>query len=392
MDLNALLDAFDKTAANLEKLEAVWRRASPMLPSGPALGSNPEYDDLARAWKDLCAGLPPIDNWRIDRELPDLEAVGQGFLEYAEIGEVATGVYEAIEKPDRDLAGYRYRLHRARRKAIRGRLQTLTETVDAILGQVSVGLPATGNDPVRAQDAAAVLAAVEEIERLLGDTVERRGRWSDLHRHLRFAQPHDWRDIASMDWPSVRNDIDSAGFGETDPLPVPEIDLGAASEAEVTGAASTAMQWHELNDDEFERLLFDVLRGIPQYENVTWLMATRAPDRGRDLGLDRVLHDGSGTTRRERVIVQAKHWLSKSVNVSAVSDTLANMPLWTPPVVNGLIIATSGRFTVDAVDWIERHNNTGNAPMIEMWPDSRLESLLSQRPGLVAAYGLRRAR
>lgn len=391
VDLNELLDAFDRAAANLDKLDSVWRRASPMLPSGPALGSNPEYDDLARAWTDLCHGLPPIDGWRIDRELPDMEEIGQGFIDYFEISEIPTSVYEALEQPDRDLAEYRYRLHRARRRAVRSRLQVLNDTIDALLGRIVAGLPEEGSDVIWTDDGAAVLTAVEEIERLLGDTVERRGRWSDLRRHLRFAQPHDWRDIASMDWPSVRADIDSAAFSETDPLPIPDIDLGEASAADVTGAASTALHWRGLTDDDFERLLYDLLRGIPQHENVTWLMATRAPDRGRDLALERVLHDGTGATRRERVIVQAKHWLTKSVNVSAVADTVANMTLWTPPAVNGLIIATSGRFSADAVDWIERHNATGNAPLIEMWPESRLESLLSQRPGLSAAYGLRRS-
>jgi hypothetical protein len=327
--------------------------------------------------------LPLIDGWRIDRELPDVGAIGRGFIDYFEIGEVPSGVYEAIEQPDLDLAEYRYRLHRARRRAVRRRLQALTETIDALLGRIVAGLPTESDDAVWTEDAAAALTSVEEIERLLGDTVERRGRLTDLRRHLGFAQPHDWRDIASMDWASVRSDIESAGFSETDPLPVPDIDLGEVSAAKVTGAASTALQWPVLSDDEFERLLYDLLRGIPQHENVTWLMATRAPDRGRDLALERVLYDGSGATRRERVIVQAKHWLAKSVNVSAVADTVANMALWTPPAVNGLIIATSGRFTADAVDWIERHNATGNAPLIDMWPDSRL----SRFRGTAAALG-----
>ena len=65
------------------------------------------------------------------------------------------------------------------------------------------------------------------------------------------------------------------------------------------------------------------------------------------------------------------------------------MSLWEPPVVHALLIATSGRFTTDAVDWIEKHNEKGRSPRIEMWPDSRLESLLSQKPGIVAGYHLR---
>jgi hypothetical protein len=54
-----------------------------------------------------------------------------------------------------------------------------------------------------------------------------------------------------------------------------------------------------------------------------------------------------------------------------------------------LIIATSGRFSADAVTWIEQHNNAGATPFIEMWPDSTLETLLAQKPYLAAAHGLR---
>lgn len=393
MDLDELLGVFDRAAANLDKLEAVWGRAQPLLPTGPAAGSSPEYDDLTRAWADLLSGLPRIDGWRIEGQLPDMDDVGRAYTDYFEIGEIPHAVYEEIEQPGRDLAEYRYRLHRARRRATQRRLQELSDQVETTLLRITGKLPAEdaphSSERIRTTDTDQFEQEIGEIERLLGDTTERRGRWTDLHRHMRFAEVHDWRDIAALDWPSVRKDIESAAFTDVDPLPVPDIDLGAVAAAGVSGAASTALAWTALSDDDFERLLYDLLRSFPEHENVAWLMATRAPDRGRDLSLDRVLRDGTGNTRRERVIVQAKHWTTKSVNVPAAADTLASMNLWTPPVVRGLIIATSGRFTADAVDWIERHNETGNAPMIEMWPDSRLESLLSQRPALVAAYKLR---
>jgi hypothetical protein len=54
-----------------------------------------------------------------------------------------------------------------------------------------------------------------------------------------------------------------------------------------------------------------------------------------------------------------------------------------------LIIATSGRFTVDAVDWVETHNAGGTRPKIEMWPESHLEVLLARRPHIAAAFHLR---
>lgn len=87
--------------------------------------------------------------------------------------------------------------------------------------------------------------------------------------------------------------------------------------------------------------------------------------------------------------MQAKHWLSRSVNAAAVSETATAGKLWAPPLVHGIVIATSGRFTADAVTWAERHNAEGVAPHIDLWPESRLETLLAQRPHIAAAHGLR---
>jgi len=65
------------------------------------------------------------------------------------------------------------------------------------------------------------------------------------------------------------------------------------------------------------------------------------------------------------------------------------MKLWEPPPVDLVIIATSGRFSADAVKWIEDHNLARHRPRIEQWPDSRLETLLASRPHHVAAFRLR---
>ncbi|WP_220451484.1 restriction endonuclease [Streptomyces albogriseolus] len=238
-----------------------------------------------------------------------------------------------------------------------------------------------------------IKAAVGEIARLLGDfpgdAANDTSRWWDLHRHMRFSQGHDWHDIVDFDWPDVRAVITANFLGDSDPLPVSDIDLGQAASGHLTGSATLALPWERLDDDGFERLLYDLLRSIPEHANVQWLMQTRAPDRGRDLSMDRVLKDGSGGVRTERVIVQAKHWRSRSVNAAAVVETLTAGKLWSPPLVRGIVIATSGRFTADAVSWAERHNAEGTAPYIDLSPESRLETLLAQRPHIAAAHGLK---
>lgn len=53
-----------------------------------------------------------------------------------------------------------------------------------------------------------------------------------------------------------------------------------------------------------------------------------------------------------------------------------------PPRVDVLIIATSGRFSADAVQYLERHNQSEAALRIEMWPS---------RPPRTTACGAPRA-
>ena len=387
--LDELLRVMDRAAANLAKLQAIWDRAEPMIPSSPQWGTNREYEDLRRAWTSLLAGLPPIDGYTVTEELPDIDAAGQAFIDYLEIGQPACALMNALEQPGHQLDEYRFKLAQARRRAIHDRLDDLVSTINAALSQITDSIARDSSDRVDNPRTKVVEESISEIERLLGDTTDRKGRWGDLHRHLRFSEGHDWHDIADMDWPSVRADVEAASLSESDPLSVPTVDLGVAASAKPTGGASIGLHWTVLDDDGFERLLFDLLRGFPSYQNVEWLMKTRAPDRGRDLSAERVIRDDGGTTRTDRVIVQAKHWTSKSVAPSDITTTLAALPLWEPPVVRTLVIATSGRFTTDAVGIVEKHNADGKLPFIELWADSRLETQLSQRPDLIASYGLR---
>lgn len=389
VELNDLLSAMDRTAANLAKLEGVWARAASFIPTGPARGSDPEYDDLRRAWNDLLPGLPVIDGWTITGGLPDIDELGQTYLDYFEISEPAFTLDEAGQQPGKDLAEYRYRLHRARRRAARDRLQQLTAVIDTALPRLLVGVPTDSRKRLQGEAVDQVTASIAEIERLMGDSAKRRGRWSDLHRHLHFGEGKDWHDISEHDWPSVRPDVEAAALSDTDPLPVPDIDLGRAAAGRLTGPATVALPWDRLDDDHFERLLYDLLRDFPEHQNVQWLTKTRAPDRGRDLSMDRVLRDSTGGVRTERVIVQAKHWLAKSVGAADVAATVAGVKLWEPPAVRGLLVVTSGRFSADAVAWAERHNDSAALPHIDLWPENRLETLLAQKPHLAAAHGLR---
>lgn len=126
---------------------------------------------------------------------------------------------------------------------------------------------------------------------------------------------------------------------------------------------ATRLRWDRLDDDGFERLVFNLIVGAPEYENARWDTRTRAADGSRDLEVDRVTHDTLAGTRRERVIVQCKHWTTKSIAPDDVLRALSDVRThWEPPNVDFLIIVTSGRFTSDAVKTIQAHKRTERGP------------------------------
>lgn len=389
MELERLLAMFDAAAANLAKAEAIWDQAEAMLPRSAVLGNPLGFDDLARAWMDLIGGLPPVDGWTITESIPTPDDIGRSFLEWMEIGEPPWPVYEAIEQPTKDIQEYRYRLKRARRRAVRTRVEVLVAEVDRLLPICVRNVPREARDKMQTAETEVIRDRIAEIDRLLGDATPRAGRWSDLRRHMSFSEGRDWWDISELDWPSVKPEILSAVIAETDPLPVPDLDLGVAAANEPSGGVTTALRWDLITDEGFERLLYDLLRGLEGYDSVDWLMKTNATDHGRDLTCYRTLPDASGYSRRERVIVQAKHWRSKSVDPVSVMDVVSRLSAWEPPHIHCLVVAASGRFTADAIRFIETHNERGSDPRIEPWSEAHLEAMLARRPELTAAYGLR---
>jgi len=165
--------------------------------------------------------------------------------------------------------------------------------------------------------------------------------------------------------------------------------LGALAATSPKGPVTTRLSWESLDAEAFERLIFNIIVGEAVYKDPQWLMRTNAPDRGRDLSVYRVHEDSLSGTLRQRIIIQCKHWMNKSVSVDEIATLKEQVKLWEPPLVDCVIIATSGRFTSDAVALIEKHNQSGQSPHIEMWPESHLEMLLASRPALIAEFQLR---
>jgi hypothetical protein len=392
--LETALQQFEATEANLEKLEKLWEKISSHISGGPAFGAPPEYDELCLAFRGILPALPAIGGVRVEDHLYEYDEVGQMRLDALEVGEIEAQVSteNALEEQGKSLRAYRFLLTAKRRQLVRDRMLSLMENVDEILGLLLPILDgAEINESVPEPNWSRLKGMIEEIATLLGSNPKPPG-WGTLMRHLHFGQMADLSDIYRTDWPTVKASLRLGIYGEHDPVPVAVTDLEDIVATRPQGPVTSRLNWSVLTDEEFERLMFSLIGDTPGYENPQWLQHTNAADRGRDLSVVRIDTDPLEGVRRHRIIIQCKHWLSRSVGPGDVSDVRTQMELWQPPRVDGLIIATTGRFTADAIALIEQHNQADRALHISMWPDSHLERLLAARPHLIGEFRLRQSR
>ena len=391
--INTALRQFEAAEANLEKLERIFREIRRMTPGGISFGSDPKYDDRVRAYVDVLEVLPRIDAWKPEHIPMDLNELGQCRLDAKELGEISAeiAIEEEVEAPARELAQYRHLLSKKRRQLIRSAMLELFAQVDQTLNNLKATTPEDRlpNENVNGALWEKLRTDVQAIEVLLGSSLPRPPHWTDLRRHLSFGMVQDLLDIIRRDWPEAKTGLTASLYHEDEPIPVEVSDLGALATAQPTGRVVTKLKWESLDDETFERLMFSIISSTPGYENPQWLMRTNAPDRGRDLSVTRINTDQLSGTIRSRVLIQCRHWLSRSVSPADVAALKEQISQWEPPKVDVLIIATTGRFSADAVSAIERHNNGDRALRIEMWPETHLERLLAERPSLIAEFGLR---
>lgn len=389
--LDEAIQMFDAVEANLAKLEDLWQKIQKLIPDGIAFGAPPEYDTHCRAFRRILVAMPAIDGNRLEDHLLEYDEIAQMRLDARELDEPSgyATVENTIDQQGRSLAAYRFVFGVKRRELIRDRMLGLIDQVDGIIRRVAPVAAATTTGKIQDTDWSKIPALLEEIDALRGP-IPKAKSWPVMLRHHRFSEQHDYDDIAKTDWPEIKATIVRGLYGEHDPMPVRVADLGALVASKPAGPVTSKLNWQNLSDEDFERLIFVLITDTPGYENPEWLQRTNAPDRGRDLSVMRVIQDSLEGVRRERVIIQCKHWQTKSVGPADVEALVAQVKLWPPPRVDGLIIATSGRFTLDGVEYIEKHNQADHALRISMWPESHLERLLAPRPHLISEFRLRK--
>ncbi len=394
MDLESALREFEAADTNVQRLSKVWDEMAAIVPAGITfMTGSPEerrYEELRWAFNDIASTLPAFDGWNIKSRPWALDAIAQARLDGNEIGEIdfLTSTERDVAAPGLEVAEYQIRLNRARRALVRNRIWELVTIIDGLLPNLLHRWD-RNSDPITDPEWDQLRKSFTEIERLAGNIIPRKGRWRELNRHVHWAQGQDIHDIAGFDWPSVRKDLESGIYSELEPVPVHVADLGVLVGTKPAGPVSTELAWKALTAEDFERLLYNILQDATDYENPQWLMHTNAPDRGRDLSVTHRTTDSLSGNASERIIVQARHWPDRAIRPRDISAILTDIQHWEPPPIQVLIVATTGRFSADAVAWTEKRNGKGERPRVEMWPSSHLESLLARRPQLIAEFRLR---
>ena len=392
--LNKALRQFESTEANIVKLEKIWIYIEEKIGTSISFEfADTEYENNVRSFKTLLESLPNIDGWKPNIDLMDLNEIAQNRLDASDLGEIeyTVSVEERISEPGKLIREYRYRFNQKRRELIRDSLVELIDIVDEDLRILSKDLGENANlgQSISNRRFEDLKEHIAQIDTLLGNSAPRPSKWSYLHRHLHFGQLGDLQDIVRLDWPNVKAGLNINLDGEQDPLPVEVDDLATRVNSKPSGPVATKLAWDKLTSEDFERLIYVLISSEIGYENPEWLMKTNAPDRGRDLSVYRVFNDNLGGTKRQRTIIQCKHWLSKSISINEITEAREQMKLWEPPRIDILVITTTGRFTSDGVDLIERHNQSDLALEIEMWPESHLEKILASKPSIIAEFNLR---
>src|ERR1700722_15651597 len=108
--LEAALQQFEATEANLEKLEKLWEKISALIPSGVAFGAPAEYDELCQAFTGILPALPAIGGARVEGHLLEYDGIAQMRMDALEVGEMDAhmSVENEIEAQGRKLREYRF--------------------------------------------------------------------------------------------------------------------------------------------------------------------------------------------------------------------------------------------------------------------------------------------
>lgn len=391
--IHEIIKTIEIVETHLQYLEELWEKIKSEIPSDVAFGESNSYTENCLEFNNIQKKLPAIDGVTLDAHILDLDTISQMRFDIMEIGgdiESKIALENAIYQPEKALVTYRHQFETYRKTLCRKPLKRLIATIDDsfnFIDPIISDLPITS--PVKGEQWREFSANFNLLRSLVGKLLSKYRSWENLTRHLHFALVQDYNDIKKHDWPSLKSSLLNDTHSTLDDIPVKLEDLNELEKAEISETITNKLNWAALSPDDFERLIFNLITNAKDYENATWVTQTNAPDRGRDIAADQIFSDSLCGVKRRRVLIQCKHWIKKSISPVDFVTLREQIKAWQPPRIDLLIIASSGRFTADAVAAIERHNVSDSSLEVAMWPESHLEKILATKPMLVTQFGLR---
>jgi len=72
VQISEALRQFKAAETNLAKLERLCQEIEKLVPNEIRFGSDPDYEDRCRSFRDVLSALPMIDGWKPECSFPDL--------------------------------------------------------------------------------------------------------------------------------------------------------------------------------------------------------------------------------------------------------------------------------------------------------------------------------
>jgi len=392
MELYNTIEELNKVSVNLELLKEKWAEIEQLLPvkGGWSEKDKSQYEIKCLEFSDILKEIPKIGDINIRNLLPEYDWVSQDSKDVSDldVSDCIMEFYSETFAQDSEISKYEHAFKRERRRLIRNQVQQCVVDIDKILDLLNITLEGRySSDALKPEEINPLKERIRQLDGLIGDSVSRPPRWSDLDRHLHFGLVHDLHDIIRLDWPSIKPSIDSFFYGD-DPIPIITQDIGdLVDSADKTGIIGTSLNWTSITDVQFERLCADLLKALPNWENVEWLTPTHASDRGKDLEAFWVYQDAARGTIRERTLVECKHRPDKSVSPKDI-ETLQNLSV-THGKADLYLVITSGKFSDQVTQIVDGWNESNSRLKVELWEHWKLEQLLASHPYIIKLYGLR---
>src|SRR5665213_535417 len=260
--LHDAIEQFEVVEANLVKLEKLCHQIENLIPTGISFGPARAYEDKCRAAAAIVEHMPKIDGWLLKLDFFDVDTIAQTRFDLGELMEPSAEISfeNSLQEPSRQLREYRFKYNRKRRELIREALENAIDQVDQIIREarpaiegmdVADSVPNTTLNELRTH--------FKEITTLMGRSMPRPSRWGDMSRHLSFGLVGDFHDIERVDWPTAKVDLRKNLYGQDEPKPVKISDLGQLAASKPSGPIPIKLNWKNLTDEKFERLIFALI-------------------------------------------------------------------------------------------------------------------------------------